>query len=101
VTVALEPTAFAGGDAAPDGGDVWVLPGIAERFGENPKRLVRAAETAMVRLWSYCRPGMGGPRLLPDAGGVQDQCAVMLEALAIMDDQAAKLAPKKREEPRA
>lgn len=40
----------------------------------------------MVRLWSYHRSN----GLLPDAGGVLDQAAIMLDAFAIMNGMAER-----------
>lgn len=56
----------------------------------------------MLPVWRRCRPGrivaagLGAafhatiPAALPEAGGVLDQAAIMLEALDIMDDAAAQ-----------
>jgi hypothetical protein len=37
----------------------------------------------MVRLWRFACPGMGAGAL-PDAGGVNDQAVIMLDAFAVM-----------------
>lgn len=39
---------------------------------------------AVVRLWSACRVGMGGYATWPDAGGVNDQAAWLVEAFGIL-----------------
>jgi len=86
------PVEFASDDATPDGGG-WIIHGRV--FAENPRRLVREPEREMVRIWAFTRTGgFGGARLLPDRGGIMDQAAVMLDALNVMDDQAAELTPK-------
>jgi hypothetical protein len=89
----MRPQDFTFGDATSGG---WLVGGRV--YEHNPRRLLTPADHAMVRVWLACRPsGMGGARLLPDAGGVLDQAAVMLDALGIMDDEAARL--QRREEP--
>ena len=86
MTVARRPEDFAGGDAPPDGGEGWRIGG--EIYDTNPKRLLTRDDEEMVRIWSWTRTGdMGGARPLPDRGGIQDQAAVMMDAIRIMDHQ--------------
>jgi len=88
----MEPLAFASDDAGPDG-EGWMINGRV--FLENPKSLVREPDREMLRVWALTRTGgLGGTRLLPDRGGILDQAAIMLDALAVMDDQADQLRPK-------
>jgi hypothetical protein len=39
---------------------------------------------AFVRLWAACRSGMGGIAHWPDAGGVADQAAWVVDAFAAL-----------------
>jgi hypothetical protein len=39
----------------------------------------------MIRLWRMSQGGMAGPGPLPEAGGVLDQAAIMLQAFGIMN----------------
>jgi hypothetical protein len=88
--VARRPEDFAGGDAPLDGGEGWEIEGVV--FKRNPKRLLTRDDQEMVRIWSWTRVGdMGGARPLPDAGGIQDQAAVMMDAIGIMDSAFARL----------
>jgi hypothetical protein len=85
----MRPSDFARDDATAQGGG-WLVGTTV--FPENPKRLLGVAEHEMVRVWIACRPGgMGGSRLLPDRGGILDQAAVMLDAIAVMDDEAGRV----------
>lgn len=89
----MRPGEYAQGDATSGG---WL---VGERVvDENPRRLLRPADHQMVRIWLACRPGgLGGARLLPDSGGVLDQVGVMLDALAIMDDEAHRWTSRRPE----
>lgn len=44
----------------------------------------------MVRLWRMAYPGMGAG-YLPEAGGVMDQSAAMMEAFALMNQTAGEM----------
>lgn len=44
----------------------------------------------MLRLWRAYRPGMGAG-LLPEAGGLMDQAAIMLAAFDVMSAAEAEL----------
>lgn len=47
----------------------------------------------MVRLWLQWRGSMGRAGYCPEAGGMMDQCAAMMEAFEIMDGAKAELLP--------
>lgn len=96
MTVALRPSDFAGGDAPLDGGAGWDIG--PDRFGRNPRLLLGRHDRALVDVWRRTSPflaarRMGGASPLPDRGGVADQAAVMLEAIDVMDAQAARVLP--------
>lgn len=92
MTVALRPQDFADDDTAADGSG-WEIAG--EVFLTNPKRLVRPEDREAVRWWSTLHSGgMGGLTFLPEAGGLDDQAAVNMDAIAILSDQKARLTPK-------
>jgi len=96
VTVARRPEDFAGGDAPPDGGEGWRIG--SQVFATNPKGLLTLDDQEMLRIWLWTRTGdFGGARPLPDRGGIQDQAAVMLDAIRIMDDALYQLTPKAKE----
>ena len=96
MTVARRPEDFAGGDAPPDGGEGWRIG--SQVFATNPKRLLTLDDQEMLRIWLWTRTGdFGGARPLPDRGGIQDQAAVMLDAIRIMDDALYQLTPKAKE----
>jgi hypothetical protein len=46
---------------------------------------------AFVRLWAACRGGMGGIAHWPDAGGVGDQAAWLVDAFALLGTIYAKM----------
>jgi hypothetical protein len=97
VTVAQRPEEFAGGDALPGGGENerWEVDGMI--FDRNPRRLLTVDDNEMMRIWHWTRVGdFGGARPLPDAGGIQDQAAVMLDAIRIMDAAYARLKKAER-----
>lgn len=96
MTVAHRPEEFAFGDAPPGGDDVkWEVDGLT--FEKNPRRLLTADDNEMMRIWHWTRVGdFGGARPLPDAGGIQDQAAVMMDAIRIMDGAYARLRKAER-----
>ena len=51
----------------------------------------RNASPEMLRLWSLWRGGGMAPGPLPEAGGIMDQPAIMLEAFAVMTAGEAEL----------
>ena len=84
----MRPEGFAGGDAAADGSG-WEIDGVL--FETNPRRLLTPGDDEMVRIWAWTHTGGMGARPLPDAGGYQDQIAIMMDALDIMDRQEARM----------
>jgi len=99
VAVAVRPGDFRGGEAAPDG-SAWEL--FGERHERNPRLGVPDWAWAMVQIWRQCRPmpalirGMAAGAIpvvgpLPGSGGAGDQAAVMLDALDLMDEAAARM----------
>lgn len=62
----------------PDAPDLWHF---------DPRLAVRACDLDMVRLWLWCaRFTENGPEMarLPQAGGVLDQAAIMMDAFAAL-----------------
>lgn len=59
-------------------GDLW-------RF--NPRHVFTTGDQEMVRLWAMAG-GLDGLRMLPEAGGLLDQAAIMVDAFAIMSSAA-------------
>ena len=53
--------------------------------------MVPDAYHALVRLWAACRSGMGGYGSWPDAGGVADQPAWVLDAFAVLSAAEAAM----------
>lgn len=49
---------------------------------ENPRLSVPDEWHELVRLWLRCRADMGGYAQLPDAGGMNDQSAWLMDAFA-------------------
>jgi len=45
---------------------------------------------AFVRLWAACRGGMGGIAHWPDAGGVNDQAAWVVDGFAVLENTALR-----------
>ena len=66
----------------PPGGGEWIVAGMA--WAENPRVVLDGAWPAFVRLWASCRAGMGGIACWPDAGGVADQAAWIVDAFATL-----------------
>lgn len=88
----MRPGEYADSDATGGG---WLVGTTVHTT--NPRRLLQRADHDMVRVWLHCRPGgLGGARLLPDQGGVNDQVAIMMDALSIMDDEAHRWTVKPR-----
>jgi hypothetical protein len=50
----------------------------------NPRRLVTPEWLEVLRLWRLCQSGLGGYAHWPDAGGVNDQSAWLLDAFALL-----------------
>lgn len=89
---ALRPADFAGGPDAPDGKG-WILGN--DTYDTNPRLLIGPGERAMIRLWRAARGhygnGLGGGIVLPEAGGLLDQAAILLDAFDVMDAAEAQL----------
>lgn len=49
-------------------------------WAENPRHTLSQEWHDFVRLWDACRGGMGGIQTWPDAGGVNDQAAWLVDA---------------------
>ena len=67
-------------DESPDGSP-WVL--FGEEYPTNPRLLLGDADwealRPIIRLWRYAAEGV-----LPDAGGLNDQCAALFDAFALL-----------------
>jgi hypothetical protein len=55
-----------------------------EAWPENPALVVPRCFADFVALWDVCRGGMGGVSHWPDAGGVGDQAAWVVDAFGIL-----------------
>lgn len=88
VAVALRPAEFDYGAEIPDGSEQQIF---GERYSSNPKELLDESDFEMLEIWSQYRRGY-----LPDDGGVMDQAAIMLEALALMESTAIRVEDPKR-----
>jgi hypothetical protein len=67
-----------GGVMPPDGSEAWLVAG--EEWAENPRHTMPPDWHEFVLLWDACRGGMGGVQTWPDAGGVNDQAAWVVDA---------------------
>jgi len=77
------------GGLRPPGGGEWLVAGTA--WAENPRIVLDTAWSGFVRLWASCRAGMGGIANWPDAGGVADQAAWVVDAFAVLGGIDAEL----------
>ncbi len=87
-------------DTAPDGG-TWQLyrgiDGLECEFQSNPRQLVGEGEWVVVQLWqAYRGGGMGGGHL-PEAGGMLQQPAALMDAFALMNSCAKALTDQESE----
>ncbi|MCA3419667.1 MAG: hypothetical protein INF88_12300 [Roseomonas sp.] len=57
---------------------------VGEAWAENPRLVIAEPWQAFVRLWAACRSGMGGIAHWPDAGGVNDQAAWVVDGFALL-----------------
>lgn len=55
-----------------------------ELWTENPALVVPLAFRRVVTVWSMCRAGMGGYACWPDAGGLNDQSAWLMDAFSVL-----------------
>ncbi len=69
------------------GGETWT---------ENPRLVIAEPWHGFVRLWAACRGGMGGIAHWPDAGGVNDQAAWVVDGFAVLARIEAALGAKPR-----
>ena len=77
------------GGRHPPGGGEWIVGGAT--WAENPRITMDGAWATFVRLWAACRAGMGGIAHWPDAGGVADQAAWVVDAFAVLGAIDAEL----------
>lgn len=73
-----------------DGKGAWLV-GDDEEWAENPRRVIREDFFEVVTLWRLSRSGLGGIGALPEAGGLLDQPAWLLDAFDVLSSFAAKL----------
>jgi hypothetical protein len=82
MTVAYLSDEFAGGLYPEDGGPGWEIEG--DLYETNPKYQVPPYAATMLTLFQACTDGDGNYTVLPEAGGVMDQAAIMFDALNYM-----------------
>ena len=88
LAVARDPGAYDGGLKPADGSD-WLVAG--DVWPDNPRLVIPAPWHDFVRLWAACQGGMGGVAHWPDAGGVADQAAWVVDAFAMLTTADAQL----------
>jgi hypothetical protein len=67
-----------------------------EAWAENPRIVLGDGWQAFVRMWTACRAGMGGIAHWPDAGGVAQQSAWVVDAFATLAAADAALDEERR-----
>ena len=77
------------GGLHPPGAGEWIVGGTT--WAENPRITMDGGWATFVRLWAACRAGMGGIAPWPDAGGVADQAAWVVDAFAVLGAIDAEL----------
>ena len=88
----MRPGDYAIGDATARRSGGWEIPGILTPFKTNPRLLLTRDDHDMVQIWALTRTGdMGGARPMFDSGGIQQQPAIMEDAMGVMDAQAARV----------
>lgn len=70
-------------------GEPWI--------GGNPRLTVLPVWHDVVRLWAACRDSEGGIAHWPDAGGVGDQAAWLIDAFSMLAQIQAKMDTTKSE----
>jgi hypothetical protein len=93
LAIAREPSAYDGGLRPAEGGD-WLVGGDA--WPGNPRLVITEPWQAFVRLWAACRGGMGGIAHWPDAGGVNDQAAWVVDGFAVLAGAEAVIESDRR-----
>ncbi|BBK44122.1 hypothetical protein STVA_41420 [Allostella vacuolata] len=99
VAVALHPLDF-DEDAfeAGDEGESWTV--LGQVYRTNPRRRITEDHREMLSVWRLWRQVAGpfgqGAGHLPDAGGVQDQAAIMLDALEAMSAAEAAIRKERK-----
>lgn len=91
--MARAPSAFAFGLRPVEGGFLTVgqlRPGVDVLWGGNPRHLLPRAWMQVVGLWRHSQGGMARG-WLPEAGGVNDQPAWLMDAFAILAAEEARL----------
>lgn len=63
---------------------------------QNPRLVLDQSWHDFVRLWATCRGGMGGVAHWPDAGGVNNQAAWIVDAFASLASIEAALEQRGR-----
>jgi hypothetical protein len=84
MVVAYLADEFEGGLYPLDGGPGWELPGSlydGELYETNPKYSIPAYALSMMSIFHACTDGDGNYRVLPQAGGLYDQPAILMDAL--------------------
>lgn len=87
MTVAYLREEFEGGLYPADGGPGWELPGElydGETYRTNPKYSLAPYTPSMLSIFHTCTDGEGNYRVLPQAGGLYDQPAILMDALNYM-----------------
>ena len=67
-----------------------------EPWPDNPALTVPPPCRDLVRLWAACRGGMGGLAHWPDAGGVGDQAAWVVDAFTLLAGMDAAMDAEQR-----
>lgn len=97
--MARAPSAFAFGLRPVEGGWLTVgeVQGRAVLWWRNPRHLLPRAWMAVVALWRQSQGGMGRG-WLPEAGGINQQPAWLMDAFAILGAEEARLDKRKTTE---
>jgi hypothetical protein len=62
---------------------------FGELYEENPRYLLDESYWDMINIWRLFKGGTAGGHL-PEAGGVMDQAAIMMDSFIIMDNAEAE-----------
>jgi hypothetical protein len=77
----------------PELGGNWLVGG--QEWAENPRIIVQAGWHEFVRLWGTCR-GDAGIAHWPDAGGIGDQAAWVIDAFGLLESLNAEMSKAER-----